>query len=108
MSRIFRFIRRDDGAQAEVDVSLRCAHAADALLVAASLGGSVEVWDGARRIGVVGGEPAGPPPTEAAPPAQAPSDIGRPEPLASEPEVDDPDRPFNPFRPGAWRRLRRE
>src|SRR5579864_6660200 len=66
MSRTFRFIRHYDGTQSELDVSLRCTHAADALLVAASLGGSVEVWDGERRLGIVGGEPAAPP----APPAK--------------------------------------
>ena len=95
MSRNFRFIRRADPAQSDLDMSLRCAHAADALLVATSLGGSVEVWDGERRVGVVGGEAGGPPPPlEPAAPASG---------VESPPEGE---RVFNPFRPAAWRRLR--
>ena len=100
MSRNFRFIRRADAAEPDLDMSLVCAHAADALLVATSLGGSVEVWDGARRVGIVGGEAAAPPPEPAS------NDLAE---LAQETETElafDEDRPFNPFRPGAWRRLR--
>lgn len=97
MSRNFRFIRRADPAQPDLDMSLRCAHAADALLVATSLGGSVEVWDGERRVGVVGGEAGGPPPPLEPAPAQGagPGD-----------ELQEAERVFNPFRPAAWRRLR--
>ena len=94
MSRNFRFIRRADPTQSDLDMSLRCAHAADALLVATSLGGSVEVWDGERRVGVVGGDGAGPPP---------PLEPAAPSPFDDVPEAE---RVFNPFRPAAWRRLR--
>ena len=95
MSRNFRFIRRADPAQPDLDMSLRCAHAADALLVATSLGGSVEVWDGERRVGVVGGDGAGPPPP-----------LEPAAPVLDEEDVPEAERVFDPFRPAAWRRLR--
>ncbi|MBV9996420.1 MAG: hypothetical protein JO127_14545 [Caulobacteraceae bacterium] len=84
MSRTYRFVRRDAGVQGIAEVTLRCATDADALLVGGRLGRRVEVWDGERRIGVVGADA---PEDESADPA------GR--------------RSFNPLSPDAWRGVRR-
>jgi hypothetical protein len=94
MSRTYRFVRVDADEPATAEVTLRCPNDDDALLIAGRLGRRVEVWQGERRVGVVvGGEETGPvdltPETPAgAPPPEAP-------------------RAFNPFRPEAWRRVRR-
>jgi hypothetical protein len=76
---------RLDAARRPIDtLELICPGDADAMLLAGRVGPCVEVWEGERRLGLVG-EPADAQPN---------------------PEPDEP-RAFNPFRPAAWRRLRR-
>jgi hypothetical protein len=74
-----------DGDQQPVEtLELICPGDADAMLLAGRIGSCVEVWEGERRLGLV----AKPPDAPANPAPDAP-------------------RAFNPFRPAAWRRLRR-
>ena len=88
MNRDYRFARIDDGAPATAEMTLVCASDADALALGAALGGLVEVWDGARRVGLAG--------------------LGVPKPANAEAApCDDTSRAFNPFRSGDWRRLNR-
>jgi hypothetical protein len=92
MSRTYRFLRVDAGAEAASEVTLRCPTDEDALLVAERIGQRVEVWQDERRVGVVVGE------VETAAAELAPQGH---RPSASR-------RAFNPFLPDAWRRVRRE
>ena len=122
MSRFFRFVRFDEGRQPLAELSLRCLDAADALLVGGRLGWRVEVWDGARALGVVGEgavDEAGCHPTNALNPNEAPLDPSSPSSPALEPAIQPmalPQTPpayqtatavpraYNPFRKGAWQR----
>lgn len=103
LSRYFRFVRFDEALQPLEELRLRCLDAADALLIGGRLGWRVEVWDGARPLGVVGeGAVAASPnlatlSTAIQPMALPPT----PPAYQTQPAVQ---RPYNPFRKGAWQR----
>ena len=121
MSRFFKFVRYDAAAQPLDEMTFSCLDEADALALGWRLGWRVEVWDGARPLGVVGdgamgAAPATQPPSAASAPEGAPAaapiapapkpilDVVPPSsgdvaaPVYSEP------RAYNPFRKGSWRR----
>ncbi|MFI4933379.1 MAG: hypothetical protein ACHP7N_02065 [Caulobacterales bacterium] len=121
MSGEYRFVVSDAQGGPPRELTLVCASDGDALTVGARLarGERVEVWEDARRVGLAAeGDPAAasealaPVAAPEAAQAQAPAQPTAPAPaMAAVPEPDwpepDPNRPFNPFRPGDWRRLRR-
>jgi hypothetical protein len=118
LSRSFKFVRLDEALQPLAELDLRCLDAADALLVGGHLGWRVEVWDGARSLGVVGEGALNSPPGFARDPASRNEaclrpdspDAGAIQPMAL-PETTSAyqtspaaQRAYNPFRRGAWRR----
>ena len=126
MSRSFKFVRFDEALQPLAELSLHCIDAADALLLGGRLGWRVEVWDGARPLGVVGEgalEPTGSLSGSAArdPVNRNEADLNPAGPVAAVlgaaiqpialPETPPAyqtapaiPRAYNPFRKGAWQR----
>ena len=123
MSRSFTFVRFDEALQPLAELNLHCLDAADALLVGGRLGWRVEVWDGARALGVVGEgaveltpglsarnpanrneaslDPASP---TAGAIAAAIQPIALPETTPAYQAAQRAHRAYNPFRKGAWQR----
>ena len=122
MSRSFKFVRFDEALQPLAELNLHCLDADDALVVAGRLGWRVEVWDGARALGVVGEGAAESTPgleaspsnrNEAAPDSASPvggaiaaamQPIALPQTPSAYQTQPGVHRAYNPFRKGAWQR----